>query len=109
MDRISIECYKEEGSTTTPFDMVLRNEVSRYHIMQQAIKGGAKGNSKVALDMISLLGEVRHQITKVQEYIIATGRDPHGTFDIPKFDERCSRVVRLEKGEGGRVRRMDFL
>jgi xylulose-5-phosphate/fructose-6-phosphate phosphoketolase len=84
LDRMSIACYKEEGSTTTPFDMMLRNEVSRYHVIEQAIKGGAKGNPKVALDMTALLGEVRHQITKVQEYIMATGRDPDGTFDIPR-------------------------
>merc|ERR1711939_775229 len=44
LDRISIECYKEEGSTTTPFDMMLRNNVSRYHIIEAAIKAGAKHN-----------------------------------------------------------------
>ena len=29
LDRVTIECYNEEGSTTTPFDMMLRNNVSR--------------------------------------------------------------------------------
>jgi len=85
LERVSIGCYKEEGSTTTPFDMMLRNGVSRYHIMEAAIKGGAKVNKKVALDMVSLLAEVKHQVVKVQEYILATGKDPEGTFDIPKF------------------------
>ena len=65
--------------------MMLRNGVSRYHIMEAAIKGGAKVNKKVALDMVSLLAEVKHQVVKVQEYILATGKDPEGTFDIPKF------------------------
>jgi xylulose-5-phosphate/fructose-6-phosphate phosphoketolase len=86
LDRVSIECYKEEGSTTTPFDMMLRNNVSRYHVIEAAIKGGAKHNLQVALDMTSLLGDVRHQISKVHDYIMATGRDPDGTFDIPKFE-----------------------
>lgn len=74
LDRVTIECYKEEGSTTTPLDMMLRNCVSRYHIMEAAIRGGAKHNPKVALDMTTLLAETRHQITKVQEHIMATGK-----------------------------------
>lgn len=74
LDRVSIECYKEEGSTTTPFDMMLRNCVSRYHVMEAAIRGGAKHNPQVALDMTTLLAETRHQITKVQEHIMATGK-----------------------------------
>jgi xylulose-5-phosphate/fructose-6-phosphate phosphoketolase len=86
LDRVSIECYKEEGSTTTPFDMMLRNNVSRYHVMEAAIKGGSKFNTKVEIDMTLLLGEVRHQVTKVQDYIMAKGTDPEGTFDIPKFE-----------------------
>jgi xylulose-5-phosphate/fructose-6-phosphate phosphoketolase len=86
LDRVTIECYKEEGSTTTPFDMMLRNNVSRYHVIEAAIKGAAKHNLQVALDMTTLLGHVRHQVSKVQEYIMASGRDPEGTFDIPKFE-----------------------
>lgn len=74
LERVSIECYKEEGSTTTPFDMMLRNSVSRYHVMEAAIKGGAKHNPKVALGLTGLLGEIRHQVTKVHDYVMATGK-----------------------------------
>merc|ERR1712144_28640 len=101
LDRISIECYKEEGSTTTPFDMMLRNNVSRYHIIEAAIKAGAKHNPKVALDMTALLGEVRHQVTKVQEYIMETGRDPEGTFDIPKFEGTVFEGGKKGEGKSG--------
>ena len=86
LDRVSIQCYKEEGSTTTPFDMMLRNNVSRYDVVEAAIRGGAKHNKKIELDMTTLLGEVKHQVTKAHEYIMATGKDPEGTFDIPKFE-----------------------
>jgi len=93
----------------TPFDMMLRNCVSRYYIMEAAIRGGAKYNPKVALEMTLLLAETRHQITKVQQYVYETGKgtsinflrgshfgelyhadhssDPEGSFDIPRFDE----------------------
>jgi len=80
LDRVTIECYKEEGSTTTPFDMMLRNCVSRYHVMEAAVRGGAKHKSKVALDMTSLLAETRHQITKVQEYIYKKGKGTYINF-----------------------------
>ena len=86
LDRVSVQCYKEEGSTTTPFDMMLRNNVSRYDVVEAAIRGGAKHNKKIELEMTTLLGEVRHQVTKAHEYIMATGKDPEGTFDIPKFE-----------------------
>lgn len=106
LERVTVECYKEEGSTTTPFDMLLRNCVSRYHVMEAAIRGGARRNQAVALDMAGMLAESRHQIKKIQEYIVERGKgemlprlvrdldcswltgntDPEGTFDLPKFD-----------------------
>ncbi|PQE06541.1 hypothetical protein CJF32_00002307 [Rutstroemia sp. NJR-2017a WRK4] len=86
LDRVTIASYKEEGSTTTPFDMMLRNEVSRYHVMERAIKGGARRNEKVNLDMTLLLGDIRHQVTKVHDYIMKYGKDPKGTFDVPGFE-----------------------
>ena len=73
LDRISVESYREEGSTTTPFDMMLRNRVSRYHVAEAAIKGASKRNEKIRLDMHELLGNLRHKISKVQEHIMRTG------------------------------------
>ncbi|KAJ5047483.1 uncharacterized protein L3040_003307 [Drepanopeziza brunnea f. sp. 'multigermtubi'] len=101
LDRMSIECYKEEGSTTTPFDMMLRNSVSRFHVMEAAVKAGAKHNPQVALDMTALLGDIRHQVTKVQEYIMATGRDPEGTFDLPRFEGTVFQGGAKGSGQGG--------
>jgi len=37
-DRFHVRGYKEEGTTTTPFDMVVLNETSRYHIAMDAIR-----------------------------------------------------------------------
>ena len=34
---IHVRGYKEEGSTTTPFDMAVRNEIDRYHLANDVI------------------------------------------------------------------------
>jgi xylulose-5-phosphate/fructose-6-phosphate phosphoketolase len=36
--RFHVRGYKEEGTTTTPFDMVVLNETSRYHLCMDAIR-----------------------------------------------------------------------
>lgn len=36
--RFHVRGYKEEGTTTTPFDMVVRNEISRYHLCLEALR-----------------------------------------------------------------------
>ena len=77
LDRVSVESYMEEGSTTTPFDMMLRNRVSRYHVCEAAIKGAAKTNERIKLDMHELLTGIGHEMKKIQEEIFETGT---GTF-----------------------------
>ncbi|HEY2513697.1 MAG TPA: phosphoketolase family protein, partial [Polyangiaceae bacterium] len=36
--RFHVRGYKEEGTTTTPFDMVVLNETSRFHLAMEALK-----------------------------------------------------------------------
>jgi xylulose-5-phosphate/fructose-6-phosphate phosphoketolase len=36
--RFHVRGYQEEGTTTTPFDMVVRNEMSRYHLALEAMR-----------------------------------------------------------------------
>jgi len=74
LDRISIESYREEGSTTTPFDMVIRNRCSRYDVAKAAIRGAAQWNKAVELNMPQLLARVQHDLKKTGEYILATGK-----------------------------------
>ena len=42
--RIQINGYEEKGSTTTPFDMLARNKVSRYDIAVRALNSANKGD-----------------------------------------------------------------
>ncbi|KAI9669582.1 MAG: hypothetical protein M1817_004625 [Caeruleum heppii] len=87
LERVSIESYREEGSTTTPFDMMLRNRVSRWHVCEAAIRGAAaQGNERVQVDMQSTLGMVTHEMQKAGKYILEHGKDPEGTYDTPLFE-----------------------
>jgi xylulose-5-phosphate/fructose-6-phosphate phosphoketolase len=109
LERVSVACYKEEGSTTTPFDMMLRNGVSRFDVAEAAVKGGAQHNTEVALDMVRLLGELKHQASKVQEYIMREGVDPKGTYDVPKFEGMQFDGEEAQHGDGGKGEDGDFL
>src|SRR6185369_12047534 len=37
-ERFHVRGYREEGTTTTPFDMVVLNEMSRFHLAMEALK-----------------------------------------------------------------------
>jgi xylulose-5-phosphate/fructose-6-phosphate phosphoketolase len=37
-DGIHVRGYKEEGTTTTPFDMCVRNEISRWHLAMMVLE-----------------------------------------------------------------------
>ncbi|KAK2757209.1 hypothetical protein FQN54_004723 [Arachnomyces sp. PD_36] len=85
LDRVTIASYMEEGSTTTPFDMMLVNKVSRFHVAKAAILGGAMRNKHVRLRQHELLSELDHDIAKTRKYIIANKKDPDDMYDMPKF------------------------
>ncbi|KAK5071153.1 hypothetical protein LTR64_007657 [Lithohypha guttulata] len=85
LGRVTIECYREEGSTTTPFDMLLRNHVSRYHVAVAAIKGAAKRNSQVQMRLHELVSEFEGEIKKTQEYIAREKTDPEYLNDVGKL------------------------
>ncbi len=38
VDRFHVRGFNEEGTTTTPFDMVVKNGMSRYHLCMEAIR-----------------------------------------------------------------------
>ncbi|MDP9933893.1 xylulose-5-phosphate/fructose-6-phosphate phosphoketolase [Paenarthrobacter nicotinovorans] len=41
-ERFHVRGYNEQGTTTTPFDMVVLNEVSRYHLVMEALRRSAR-------------------------------------------------------------------
>lgn len=63
LDRMSIEGYMEEGTTTTPFSMMLCNHTSRFHVAMAAVRG-AKGNAHIQVKRQELLASLDHAIKK---------------------------------------------
>lgn len=82
LDRVTIASYTEEGSTTTPFNMLLLNHVSRYHVAIAAVKGAAKRNEKVQIRLHELVSELEGEIKDVQEYIAREKTDPEWLNDV---------------------------
>jgi xylulose-5-phosphate/fructose-6-phosphate phosphoketolase len=41
-DRFRVRGFVEEGTTTTPFDMTVRNRASRYHLVMDAINNAKR-------------------------------------------------------------------
>lgn len=70
LDRVSIAGYIEEGTTTTPFDMMLANRASRYHVAKLALSGAAKRNEQVRIHHQELRAEMDHYIVATRKYII---------------------------------------
>ncbi|KAG5647371.1 hypothetical protein DXG03_000439 [Asterophora parasitica] len=85
-ERISIEGYAEEGTTTSPFDMMLCNHTSRFDVCIAAISEGARFNPRVAVDAHQLVSFIKHYAQKERDYIFAHGKDHDKIFDTPKFD-----------------------
>jgi len=75
--------YDEEGSTTTPFNMMLVNRTSRYHVAIQAIKGAAKRNEKVRLRLHELTTEMTGRISGVTKFIL---KEKTGKFPVDPND-----------------------
>ncbi|KAK3989103.1 phosphoketolase [Cladorrhinum sp. PSN332] len=86
--RMSMAGYIEEGSTTTPFDMMLRNGVSRFDLAARALKAAAAGgkNEHIKQGLDGFLAEIKKKVEEVRQFIDEEGKDPDDIYDMPKFD-----------------------
>ncbi|HEY4240507.1 MAG TPA: phosphoketolase family protein [Kofleriaceae bacterium] len=64
--RFHVRGYKEEGSTTTPFDMVVLNETSRYHIALDAMRRARRPPANLA----ALSAECEAILAKHRAYVV---------------------------------------
>ncbi len=68
---IHVRGYKEEGSTTTPFDMVVRNDLDRFHLVMDVIDRVPTLGSRVA----HLKQRMAERLVEHRQYIEAHGDD----------------------------------
>ncbi len=83
---MTIQGYREEGTTTSPFMMMILNKTSRYDVAAEAVRGAALINPRVEIDAHKKICHILHLAQKSKDYVLAHGADPEDTFDIPKFD-----------------------
>ncbi len=84
-NRFSLHGYKEEGSTTTPFDLKIVNEVSCYHLAIDLIERGSLHNKAVARKKKKLIDMLRSKIKEFEKYIVENGDDPCEVKDLLKI------------------------
>ncbi len=70
-DNMHVRGYKEEGTTTTPFDMVVRNELDRYHLAGDVIDRVPKLGPRAAY----LKQALRDKLIEHEQYIHKYGID----------------------------------
>jgi len=70
-DNLHVRGYKEEGTTTTPFDMVVRNDLDRFHLVMDVIDR-VPGLGYRAAHLRQLMRDKR---TEHREYITRRGED----------------------------------
>lgn len=85
LHRMTVEGYKEEGSTTTPFDMMLVNGVSRFHVASRALKASAQQNDVIRDKLSTLLNKISEDMTSIKDYIAEYGKgESHATLATKK-------------------------
>ncbi|UKZ88612.1 uncharacterized protein TrAFT101_004362 [Trichoderma asperellum] len=82
LHRMTVEGYKEEGSTTTPFDMMLVNGVSRFHVASRALKASAQQNDVIRDKLSTLLNKISEDMTSIKDYIAEYGKDPDDVYEL---------------------------
>jgi xylulose-5-phosphate/fructose-6-phosphate phosphoketolase len=77
-ERFHINGYREEGTTTPPFDMQVCNGTDRYHLVMQAIRLAAvfSGNQHVAIQMSERLSHYQSLLAEHRRFIRQFGKDP---------------------------------
>src|SRR5580698_7724174 len=70
-DNFHVRGFKEEGTTTTPFDMVVRNELDRFHLVMDVIDRVPKLGYRAA----HLRQLMRDKLTEHAHYIVRRGED----------------------------------
>ncbi|MDQ1306642.1 MAG: xylulose-5-phosphate/fructose-6-phosphate phosphoketolase [Actinomycetota bacterium] len=75
-DRFHVRGFEEEGTTTTPFDMVVRNHASRYHLVIDALNN----SPRAVPGATELAAWCNQQLAKHEKYVV------ENLADMPQVD-----------------------
>jgi xylulose-5-phosphate/fructose-6-phosphate phosphoketolase len=70
-DRFHVRGFIEEGTTTTPFDMVVKNKASRYHLVMDAINN----SKRTPLGATDLKAWCLEQLARHEAYVVENLQD----------------------------------
>jgi xylulose-5-phosphate/fructose-6-phosphate phosphoketolase len=70
-ENLHVRGYKEEGTTTTPFDMTVLNDLDRFHLVMDVVDRVPKLGSKG----VYLKQLMREKLTEHKQYIVQYGDD----------------------------------
>lgn len=74
--QFSVHGYLEEGSTTTPFDMMIRNQTDRFSLVIEAFQAAAQQGILSNEELVTLHNDFQHRRNQHREYAITHGVDP---------------------------------
>jgi xylulose-5-phosphate/fructose-6-phosphate phosphoketolase len=106
--RFYIHGYIEEGTTTTPFDMAVSNQTSRFHIALEALKQGELFNPKVTVAAIDAGTKYVRRLKEFAMYIVQHGCDPVDpsryweTFDVLGETQDANKTHAARAAEGAK-------
>ena len=93
---LHVRGYKEEGTTTTPFDMVVMNDLDRFHLVGDVIDRVPGLGSRVAY----VKQAIRDKLIEHKQFTLEHGRDlpevADWKWDVPMRDASAEQVVKNE-------------
>lgn len=99
-DRFRARGFQEEGTTTTPFDMVVRNGVSRYHLVMDILNNARN----VPAGGLELYNWAQKQLERHEEYIVEHLEDmPEvrewllGDFEAPDLERKPASDAHVQR------------
>lgn len=70
-EHLHVRGYKEEGTTTTPFDMAVRNDIDRFHILLDVVRRVPEAAEYAEV----LSGHANAKLAEHAQYIVQRGED----------------------------------
>lgn len=85
--RFIVHGYQEKGTTTTPFDMLVQNNCSRYQLGIEAIELAMRNRTDLTTKGVKVVKKYVELLAKHHDYIIQQGQD---IPEITDFSFKCN-------------------